>query len=414
MPDLSSEALSAVDSALSGFRVIEVAREPGAAFAGKLLADMGAEVIKVEEPVVGDRGRRRPPFPGGVSGLETSGFFLYLNTSKLSVTIALERPSGRQLAAQLIDSADVLIEDASPGELEEMSLGYPQLVGRNPRLVMVALTPFGQFGPHSTYRAHDLNIAHGGGEGYLLPRDPDALGRPPVRPGSHITSYTAGTHAALAVVSALFARESDGRGQFIDVSSQETAMAIDPVLFGQFTASGQQESRSTAKPFGGARLQCRDGFIAMYLGTSDWAWNALVEVMGAPSWSDRFATVGARLESAKELYALIEQWALAHTKEEIYDRALAAGCPLAPYETTEDLINSPQLAARGYFVTIDHPDAGPLAYPSAPYKMSETPWGGPTGPSAAPRLGQHNSHVFGDMLGHSEDQIAEWLLDGVI
>jgi crotonobetainyl-CoA:carnitine CoA-transferase CaiB-like acyl-CoA transferase len=207
------------ETALDGLKVLEYCQMISGPYCGKLLADLGAEVIKVEEPSVGDVARTRGPFPGDVTHPEKSGLFLYLNTNKLGITLNLGTASGRELFRRLAEQADVLLEDRPPGEMAKLGLDYASLSAINPRLIVTSITPFGQTGPYRDYKSYHLNLYHASGHSsffYVAPRErrKEAL----VVAGGEVGDYDGGLSAAVATLAALFARLATGQGQHIDIS----------------------------------------------------------------------------------------------------------------------------------------------------------------------------------------------------
>ncbi|MDO8532304.1 MAG: CoA transferase, partial [Dehalococcoidia bacterium] len=201
-------------AALPGVRVLEYGRLVAAPYAGKLLADLGADVIKVEDPC-GDPARRYGPFPEDRPHPEHSGLFMYLNTNKRGVTLTMESAEGRRLFAELADQSDLLIEDAPPGHMASWGLDYATLHERNPRLVVISITPFGQTGPYAHYKAHALTTFHASGEGMLLPNGADYMARPPVTIPGFAHDYDCGMAAAVAGLAALYHARATGHGQHV-------------------------------------------------------------------------------------------------------------------------------------------------------------------------------------------------------
>lgn len=397
----------------SGVRVVEYGHMAAGPYCGKLLADLGAEVVKVEPPE-GDSARRYGPFPGDMAGAEKSGLFLYCNTNKLGITLNLRLPTGRRLFHELLKQADVLIEDVPPQEEKALGLDYPTVSAVNPRLVVTSVTPFGKTGSHAAWKAYTMNVYQAGGEGYLLPGDrvyemfPD---REPVRAGGFVGAYDAAIYAAIATAAALYERAASGEGQHIDVSEQEAQLQINRATIVQWTAEQTLQSRaSRAYTFGGL-FQARDGYI-LVRPNEDRHYEALVEVVGDPALNDeRFKTRPGRLKYGKELNEMLARWMADHTMDEVYHALGSRGCPTAYFARAEDVVKSPQAAHRGFFVEIAHPDAGRFAYPSVPYRMSETP---ARYERPAPLLGQHNAAILCERLGVSREDLAQLRRAGVV
>jgi CoA:oxalate CoA-transferase len=389
---------AAPDLALDGLRVIEYAEGIAGPYAAKLLADMGAEVIKVEAPGMGDASRRQGPFPGHQPHPERSGLFLYLNINKLGITLNLDHSSGQELFRTLVSQADILIEDKPPGWLPERDLAYSSLCAEHPGLVMTSVTRFGQAGPEAHYRAYPLTTYHAGGEGYTLPGRlsldlfPD---REPVQAGGALGEYESGLCAAVATLGAVLS----GMGQHLDISQQEALMNINRPVLAHYLASGEVISRQRGYTFGGA-IPCRDGYI-MLRPMEDRHWQGLARAMDRPELAEdeRFRTRDARIEHGQTLNRIILDWSMQHSKQTIYRRVADEGCPVAYFATAEDIARAPQLAARGFLVECHHPEAGAVVMPSASYRMSATPW---RLRRPAPLLGQHNTEVLGRHLGYDD------------
>lgn len=396
--------------ALAGLRVVEYAEGIAGPYSAKLLADMGAEVIKVEAPPAGDMSRQQGPFPGHHPDPERSGLFLYLNTNKLGITLNLDHSSGQELFRSLVSQADVLIEDRPPGWLAERGLSYQALRTAHPDLVMTSVTRFGQEGPEAPYRAYPLTTAHAGGEGYTLPGRlslelfPD---REPVQAGGFLGEYDSGLSAAVATLGAVLS----GLGQHLDVSQQEALMNLNRPVLAHYLASGEVISRQRGYTFGGA-MPCRDGYIILRP-MEDRHWQGLARAMGRAELADddRFRTRAARIANGQALNQIILAWSMQHSKLTIYERVAAAGCPVAYFATAEDIVRSPQLAERGFLVACEHPDAGTVMMPAVPYHFASTPW---CLRYPAPRLGQHNADILSGRLGSDRTALARWRNAGVI
>ena len=397
-----------------GITVLEYAGFVAGPYCGKLLADLGAGVIKVETPGTGDPARSFGPFPENIPHREKSGLFLYLSLNKRSITLDPSTPTGKELFVKLAANADVLVEDSPPGHMAGLGLGYPDLQAINPALVYVSVTPYGQTGPQAGWKAQHINTFHASGEGYTLPGGatysmfPD---RPPVAGGTHLGEYDAGLMAASGTVAALYAREVWGRGQHVDVSKQEATFGLNRLMFAQAQAEGQVTDRTRAYVYGGI-FPCDDGYVMLYP-REDRQWRALVEIMGQPELADdeRFINRTARIQNAGELNRIISQWAKTLGKDEIYSVVAPSGCPVGLYADSQDMHKSPQLKARRFFQDVDHPQAGQLTYPVRPYQFSGL---GEDGPKPAPLLGQHNEEIFCGELGLPPSDLAGLQRAGVV
>jgi crotonobetainyl-CoA:carnitine CoA-transferase CaiB-like acyl-CoA transferase len=381
-----------VPRALDGIRVLEVGHQVGAAYATKLLADLGADVVKIEPPGTGDDARRRGPFPRGEAHPERSGLFLYLNANKRGVTLDLTRPAGRTAFDRLVTETDLLVHNVHPTAMAAHGLDYARLSALNPRLVMTSITPFGLSGPHAHYRATDLVLWNAGGIA-TLNGDPAHPELPPLKPFGDQSGFQAGLHAAIPSLAALFARLTTGLGDHVEVSTQEALASMLELTFGFWPYCGLVASRLGAKPIQPlCFMECRDGWIFICC-VEEHQWRAFVEIMGSPEWADMelFENRLARGANFDALQALLQEWCAEQSVYELYAKAQARRVPFAPVSTMGDLLASDHLRTRGFFATLDQPGVGPLTVPGAPYRLGATPW---ELRRPAPTLGQHTREVL--------------------
>jgi len=384
------------EQALAGVRVIECGHMVGAAYATKLLADLGADVIKVEPPRGGDQARTRGPFPRGNPDPEASGLFLYLNTNKRGVTLDLQQPRGRELLVELAAGADVLVHNFRPSETAAHGITFEALSRRNPRLVLTSITPFGPTGPYRDYHATDLTLWNAGGVAYLNGGGPGTDELPPLRAFGQQAEFQGGVNAALATLAALFARLQSGQGQQVSISIQECVAAILELTFEYWPYMGLIASRLGHKPIQPLDfLECRDGWIFVCC-VEEHQWHTFVDIMGNPEWAsmELFENRLTRAANWDALKLFLQEWAQEQSVAELYHAGQARRVPLAPVSTMADLLASDHLKARGFFAVVDHPRAGRLRHPGAPYQFSVTPW---TIRRPAPLLGQHNLEVYGEL-----------------
>jgi crotonobetainyl-CoA:carnitine CoA-transferase CaiB-like acyl-CoA transferase len=402
-------------SALKGVKIIEFCTTVSGAYCGKLMADLGAEVIKIEPPVTGDEARRKPPFLNDDPDPEKSGLFLYLNTNKLGVTLAPSKPRGKEIFERLVRQTDILIEDHAPGEMEKMGLGYDALKKDNPGLIMTAITPFGQTGPYKNHKAYQLNISHMSGQGYLLPLVSPHLDRPPVQIGGNSGNFDAGLTASLAVMAALFWRGTSGKGQYIGMSKTEALIAMQRVESVTFPNSGINMSRKgeSLRMSGNGIFPCKDGYVSIVT-PEEHQWQNLMKLIGDPPWS-REPWCQNRYERgnhAEEINTHILEWMRDKPKEEIFRKGQAFSVPVAQVNTAEDVVSSPHFNARGFFAEVEHPVMGKLdKFPSSPYRFSKTPW---AVRRPAPRLGEHNEKIFCEKLDYTAGDLDALKKAGVI
>jgi crotonobetainyl-CoA:carnitine CoA-transferase CaiB-like acyl-CoA transferase len=400
--------------ALEGMKIVEYCSMVSGPYCSKLLADMGAEVLKIEPPLTGDDSRRRGPFPGDVPHQEKSGLFLYLNSNKKGLTLDPKKTEGKEIFKKLIEKTDVLIEDRPPGEMEELELDYQTLKSINPGLIMLSITPFGRSGPFKDYKAFQLNTVHVSGQGYMLPIPARDLDRPPVKVGGQSSGFDVGLVAVVALTAAYYWKIRTGKGQFIEMSKQEALMSmqrVESVTYANdqvvLTRGGDQVRRMP-----GGILPCKDGYIVSVT-PEEHQWKALVQLIGNPEWAqeDWCQNPISRSENAEKINGWIIEWTMNHTKEEIFRKGQALSCPIAPVSTAEDIYHSEQFKARNFFVDMEHPAVGRLPFPSSAFRFSKTPW---KLMQAAPLLGEHNEAIYGRFLGLSKEELAALKQGGVI
>jgi benzylsuccinate CoA-transferase BbsE subunit len=404
-------------AALEGLRVLDLSGAMGN-YAGKLFADLGADVILVEPPH-GSELRREGPFIADQPGLERSLAFAYQNTSKRGICLDLETPSGQHLLRELAATADLVIESFHPGWLAERGLGYEALAKRRPQLVLASITPFGQTGPYAQMQATDLvGLATGGllwMGGYQ--------GTAPTQAHGDQAFKCAAMYGAVAAMLAVTEAELTGQGQHVDIAMQESVTLALENAAQTYDLEGVIRKRPLGdQRFAGYGLfECQDGYIFLGsrgIGNSP-AWSRSlqwfkdegmegVERLFGPEWSD---LAYLKTDEAREVFGqLFMNWSRQHTKAWLYSEGQKRLIPLAPVSTPRDLLENPQLRARGHFVPFTHPLLQSAAeMPGAPYVLSETPW---RIQRPAPTLGQHTAEVLGE-LGISREEVARLFCAGV-
>ena len=380
--------------ALDGLRVLEIGELVSAPYATKLLADLGADVVKIEPPA-GDPARRRGPFPGATPHADKSGLFLYLNTNKRGITLDLATTSGRAALDRLVAGADLLVHNVHPLDMAARGLDYARLAALNPRLVMTSIAPFGLSGPHAGYRGPDVVTWSAGGVAALngAPGEPDL---PPLKTFGDQSGFQAALTATVGALGALFARLTTGHGEHVEVSAQECVAAILELTFEYWPYTGLVASRLGQKPIQPlCFMECRDGWIFL-CAVEEHQWERFVEIMGNPEWAglELFANRLARGANFDALQVFLQEWCRDQSVQELYEAAQRRRIPFAPVSTMGDLLASPHLRARGFFVTLEHPAAGPVTMPGAPYRLSATPW---QLRRPAPCLGQHTAEVLAEV-----------------
>ena len=396
--------------ALAGVRVLEVAGMVAAPYCCKLLASLGAQVIKAEPPATGDPSRRIGPFPGDIPHPERSGLFLYLNTGKKSITLNLDDPEGRVLLGMLAATVDVVVHDGQPAEGRARGLDPDSLSVANPRLAVAALTPFGSTGPYADYPAYHINVFHAGGEGYLLPNGlalDELPERAPITAGSSMGLYQGGVTAALGIVAALVARQAGSAGQAVDCALREAQLAIGYLPIQRLEAEGTVEDRFSRYFRVGGTLPARDGYVEL-LTMEPRQWDNLVRFLGSPAWA-RPEVYQQPEEHGAEFNGHLKRWTGEHTREWLYREGQAQGVPIGPYYTPAEVFHDSHQRERGSFTPIEHPLAGRYDYFVSPFRFSETP----EQVLGSPALGEHNKEVDG-ALGYSPQEIVALARAGAI
>jgi len=384
---------------LDGIRVLDLTREPGF-LAGKLLAELGADVVKVEPPE-GDPARRRPPFRDGIVDPDRALVWLALNTSKRGITLALDRPRGRDLFLRLVARADVVVD--TPGA---HAIGWEELRRQNPRLVHVVVTPFGEDGPYARWRGSDLTAVATSGNLFST-GDPD---RPPLRCTMPVSYYHGSIEAAVAVVFALIARERTGAGQHVDVALQEAMVMPNIGTAAMYAMTGNRGARAGAfmrqeRSVMREIWPCKDGFVSFALRGGPARIPGLVamvrymdehgmasDTLKAIDWT-RYNHNLLTQEQVDALSAEFGAFFGTKTMGELYHAACERNLMLAPINDAREIVASRQLAARDFFVDVDAP-GGPLRHPGA-FAISNATRIGIRRP--APRLGEHTAEVLAEV-----------------
>ena len=395
------------DAALEGIRILELGQMVSAPFCAKLFADFGADVVKIEMPEDGDIARRWGPFPNDQPHPEKSGLFHFLNTNKRSVTLSPQTADGREQLLGLVGRTDLLIENYPPRQMREWKLDYASLSQRNPDLVMISITPFGQTGPYADWHGYDLNAYHLSGASSRYCGRP---GEAPLEHGTFAADFFGAAAGAAWGLAALLGRSRVGGGQHVDVSTAEVIAAtfVGGQNIGGYAQDGIFERRTgVGMPLGAPAtiVPCKDGYVWV-LALEPGQWNGLANVMGNPDWMqlEMFQDMYVRAQNADAIYPLIEEWTMQHSKWEIMERCQANGCPVTAIFTVKEAADHPHLQERGYIVELEHPVLGRFRDLGAPFKLPESP-GGPR--VAAPRFGEHNAEVFGTPSGASVEETTQ-------
>lgn len=402
----------AAQGVLHNIRVLDFAWIIAGPMIGKYLGQYGAEVIRVETTDYPDL-LRQLLFKGNQPGVNRSVAFTNYNESKLGITLNLNHPKGAELARRLIAISDVVIESFTPRAMRKWGLDYPSIRQLKPDIIMLSSCMQGQTGP----------FALSPGNGAILPALtglsevtgwPD---RAPTGVGGPYTDFTSGPMGAAAVLSALIHRKNTGEGQYIDLSQNEAAMHFVGTTFLEYAANGRIPSRQGNRRPGFAPhgvYPCKEPETWCTIAVqSDAEWQALCQATGHPDWAQdtRFATPAARAQHCDVLDAQVSSWTSTHTPQEVFHRLQEAGVPSGMVQNARDLTSDPQLQHRQHYVTLQHPEIGANVVDQLGFTLSKTP-GAPTRP--APLLGQHNSYVYGELLGLSKEELAQLESEGII
>ena len=396
------------DQLLTGIRVLDLSQDIAGPYMTRLMAGMGAEVIKVEPPT-GDTSRRAGPFPDHIPHREKSALYLYLNTSKRGVTLDPWTTTGRDLVLRLAESVDLVVESFRPGTLDELGLGYDGLAQVNPRMVLTSITPFGQNGPYSQLPAEELTLYAMSGLMYLT-GEPD---EEPLKEGPAVTQYGAGQMALVGSLAALWQAEMTGEGQHVDVSMAENNTAILENAVAAYSYTGRVVPRTGNRGYGRAAwgiYPCRDGYVGVIAGP-DRRWPAMVDLTGIPELGDpRFASrrgrLGLRRRNRRLPHALDarpRQGRNLHPRPRARPRLLLRSNP--PRPAPQRAAGSPRILLPSRALR-----SGDLHLPRPPFRVSDSSWE----LRPAPTLGQHNHEVFCDGLGLSDAELVQLRANGVI
>ena len=393
---------------LQGIRVLDLGTGVSGPFCAKLLADYGADVIKVEMPGQGDPARRMGPFAGDDPHPDKSIPFLYINTNKRGVTLDPRSDSGRELLDALTQTADVVVENYSPCEAETLGLTYDALSRNNPGLVVTSITAFGQTGPYRDYSATDIVVWAMSGLMYHV-GDSD---REPLRNALSQSLYVAGANAAVATLAALLQRTFTGQGQHVDVSAMECLAThlVQPVPYYSFM--GAIKGRRPVRGSGFDELMpARDGYVVPSVQGSQ-PWSTIAGVIGSEALQDeRFASGAGRIEHGEELKELLLE-ALSHwDRKPLFEASGENRLVFGMAQDAGDLFDCPHLRERDFFVEVDHPVAGAAEYAGMGARLSG---GDFQVHRPAPLLGQHNREIYGEELGYTPAQMVLLRAAGVI
>ncbi len=401
-------------TALEGVRVLDLTQFEAGTSCTEALAWLGADVIKVEEPTLGDQGRTASADREGVD----SYYFLLLNANKRSVTLNLRTPRGKEMFRAMLESADVMIENFAPGTIERLGFGYDTVRAINPRIIYAQIKGYGPDGPYGKFLSFDM-IAQAVGGALSITGEKD--GRP-LRPGPTIGDTGTGLHSAIGILAALYDREHTGLGQRIEVTLQDAVVNFCRIAYARQAVSGSAAERvgngsALLASAPSATYPCKEGgpndYVYIYTSRAgNRHWDRLLVAIGREDLLDdpRFATPQARQDHEAEVDALLAAWTRQYSKREVMELLGGAGVPAGAVFDTRELSEDPYLRQRGVFVTVQHPVRGAFTMPGWPVKLSRSP----VEVTAAPLLGQHNVEVYHELLGLSEDEVARLKREEVI
>lgn len=392
---------------LRGYRVVDLTVDLAGPFCTKLLANYGADVIKVEPPGRGDPARRIAPFAGDLPGHERSLLFYYLNCDKRGVTLDLSTATGRSVFRGLVDSADVVVESVTPGTLGELGLGFETLAEWRPGIVLTSITGFGQTGPYQDYASsHIVQCGYGAwnhGVG-----DPDGE---PLQCGGWLTHYVAGATGSLATLAALWHRDATGEGQHVDLSSMEAVVDSSGYSIVEYAHRGVPRARTMGNVFPGV-VPAADGWVGLNaLSYRNWA--RLCQLMEREDLlqDHRFDSNSGRRENGPELLDTAIPWAIDRSKWDILRRGQELGATVGVVFTARDILELEHHSARSYFHRGRHPEIGDVSTPGYPFRVLTGSDPEPPAWRPAPALGQHNREVLCGELGYSKEELV-WLREG--
>ena len=390
-----------MDKALHGIRIVDMTQYEAGTSCTQMLAWLGADVIKVEEPTRGDPGR-------GIGGSPVdSNYFLNFNSNKRSVTLNLKTERGKELLLELVKEADIVAENLSPGAIERMGLDYDKFAAVNPRIILARIKGFGTYGPYSNIKSFDP-VAQAAGGAFCATGEPDG---PPMKPGHSVGDSGTGMHAVVGILAALWQRQTTGKGQQVEVSMQDAM-----VNFGR-TWMTRSEQGAIPLPRTGNSFGNRPGvgtFRCAPGGDDDYVymiafpargsmWSALANALGRPDLLDdpRFSDPSQYMEMADEINAMIESWTMQRDKFEVMRVLGEMGVPCSACFNAVDIYADEHLKEREMLVSVDHPTRGNFTVPGCPIKLSDSP----VDFKAAPLLGEHNAEVFTAFLNSSAESL---------
>ncbi len=383
---------------LSSMKIIDLSHYIAGPYCTKLLCGLGADVIKVERPAGGDPARRLGPFLDDKPDSERSGMFSFLNAGKKGITLNLKTQSGKEIFKKLIKDADVLLENFEPRVMPSLSLSYDSLAKINPKLIMVSISNFGQYGPYRDYKATEIIAEALGGYMYLV----GSYDREPVKSGIHLAQYYAGAAGAAASLAATYDADA---GQHLDISLMESvafSLFYPLVSYSYYGAIPRRTPKTDSAELGYSLLPAQDGFVyPLTYGYVDWGTLARVVLERPELDNPKFNNFTTRTEHIEELKDILLSIFSDKSAQEIFHKAQSVGFPWGFVRQVDEVINCPQLLARGFYQVVSDSAGQDMQWPKQPFSMA-TPWKA----GKPPLLGEHNEEIYCGYLGYSKTELA--------
>lgn len=393
--------------ALQGVKILDLSRVLAGPFATMMMADMGAEVIKIEIPIKGDDSRQFGPFVKG-----ESAYYMNLNRNKKGITLNLKSPIGKEMFLKMIEKADIILENYRPGTMEKLGLGYEELKKVNPAIIYACVSGFGHYGPYKDRAGYDIIGQAMSG----LMSTTGFPGGEPTRTGTAMSDVLAGLSVTIGTLAALNYKNKTGLGQKVDVSLVDSTVASMEIINQIYLVEKRIPERignryESVYPYDS--FKASDGRIVIAAG-NDKLWSKVCELMGKPELAtcEKFDKNIKRVNKHEEVKLIVEAWSSKHTIDELNDALLKVGVPVSPINTIDRVVKDPHIAgAREMFVEIEHPIAGKMKITGSHIKLSKTKSSIRT---PAPILGQHNKEIYSELLDFSEEEIKSMKEEGII
>ncbi len=393
------------EGALKGIRVLDLSRVLAGPFSTMMLADMGAEVIKIEVPVKGDDSRNFGPFVNG-----ESGYYMNINRNKKGITLNL-KGKGKELFLNMVKEADMVVENYRPGVMEKLGIGYEELKKVNPQIIYGCVSGFGHTGPYTLRPGYDV-IGQASSGIMSVTGWPDGG---PTRIGTAMADSLAGYSLTIGLLAALQYRNQTGIGQKVDIGMMDSCIASLQIIYPIYTMGGRMPDRIGNRyesNYPTDTFKTKDGMIVIGA-ANDKLWQKLCEVMEQPElgFDEKYDKNPKRVERYPEIKVIIEAWTSQFNSKDVVDKLVAAGVPTSPINNLAQVVEDPHAQAREMFVHVEHPVAGDTLLNGSQFKMSET---NPIIDTPSPLLGQHNVEVYQDLLNLSVEEVEELKEQGVI